>query len=104
MSNRITKLREDFDIELKAVTTDADAKTLRDRWVGQGMATGKKGMILAEMKTLGNLSPDERRVAGQRLNELKNYVEAQVEKLQSGFDAKQEAEQLAKERIDVTLP
>ena len=46
MSDRITKLREDFDIELKAVRTDADAKALRDRWVGQGMATGKKGLIL----------------------------------------------------------
>src|SRR5262249_60690173 len=104
MSDRITKLREDFDIELKAVKTDADAKALRDRWVGQGMATGKKGLILAEMKTLGNLSPEERRLAGQRLNELKNYVEAEIEKLQSGLAAKREAEQLAKERIDVTLP
>jgi phenylalanyl-tRNA synthetase alpha chain len=93
MSDRITKLREDFDIELKAVNTDEDAKALRDRWVGQGMATGKKGLILAEMKMLGSLSPEERRAAGQRLNELKNYVEAE-----------RETEQLAKERIDVTLP
>ena len=54
MSDRITKLREDFDIELKAVNTDEDAKALRDRWVGQGMATGKKGLILAEMKMLGS--------------------------------------------------
>ena len=104
MSDRITKLREDFDIELKAVNTDEDAKALRDRWVGQGMATGKKGLILAEMKMLGSLSPEERRAAGQRLNELKNYVEAEIEKLQAGFAARREAEQLAKERIDVTLP
>ena len=59
MSDRITKLREDFDIELKAVNTDEDAKALRDRWVGQGMATGKKGLILAEMKMLGSLSPEK---------------------------------------------
>jgi len=104
MSDRITKLREDFDIELKAVNTDEDAKALRDRWVGQGMATGKKGLILAELKMLGSLSPEERRAAGQRLNELKNYVEAEVEKLQAGFAARRETEQLAKERIDVTLP
>src|SRR5499426_3457698 len=104
MSDRINKLREDFDREVKAVNTDADAKALRDRWVGQGMAKGKKGLIIAEMKTLGALSPEERRVAGQRLNELKNYVEAEIEKLQADFAAKREAEQLAKERIDVTLP
>ena len=99
MSDRITKLREDFDGELKAVKADADANALRDRWVGR-----KSGVVTAEMKTLGNLSPEERRVAGQRLNELKNYVEAGIEKLQSGFAARREAEQLVKERIDVTLP
>src|SRR5262245_40562547 len=104
MSDRITKLREDFDIELKAVKTDADAKTLRDRWVGQGMATRKKGLILTEMKTLGDLSPEERRKAGQRLKELKSHVEDGIEKLPSGFVDRREAEQLAKERIDVTLP
>src|SRR6266545_2214353 len=104
MSDRITKLREDFERELKTVKTDADAKALRDRWVGQGMATGRKGLLLAEMKTLGNLSPEERRVVGRQLNELKNYVEAEIEKLQSNFAAEREAEQLAKERIDVTLP
>src|SRR5882672_4962628 len=99
MSDRITKLREDFDGELKAVNADADANALRDRWVGR-----KSGVVTAEMKTVGNLSPEERRVAGQRLNELKNYVEAGIEKLQSGFAARREAEQLVKERIDVTLP
>src|SRR5499427_2711039 len=104
MSDRITKLREDFDIELKAVGADADAKALRDRWVGQGMATGKKGLLLAEMKKLGELAPEERRVVGRQLNELKSHVEAEIEKLQSDFAARREAEQLANERIDVTLP
>jgi phenylalanyl-tRNA synthetase alpha chain len=104
MSERITKLREDFDRELKAVNTDAEAKALRDRWVGRGMATGKSGVLLAEMKTLGQLSPEERRVTGRQLNELKSYVETAIEKLQADFAAKREAEQLVEERIDVTLP
>jgi phenylalanyl-tRNA synthetase alpha chain len=104
MSDRITKLREDFDRELQAVKTDADAKALRDRWVGQGMSTGKKGLLLTEMKALGGLSPEDRRAVGRQLNELKSYVESGIEKLQSDFAAKREAEQLAKERIDVTLP
>ncbi|HEY8459935.1 MAG TPA: phenylalanine--tRNA ligase subunit alpha [Blastocatellia bacterium] len=104
MSDRITMLREDFDRELESVKTDADAKALRDRWLGQGMATGKKGLLLAEMKKLGELAPEERRVVGRRLNELKSHVEAEIEKLLSDFAARREAEQLAKERIDVTLP
>ena len=104
MSDRITKLREDFVSELKAVDTDADAKALRDRWVGRGMATGKSGVILVELKKLGTLSPEDLRITGQHLNELKNYVEAEIERLQADFAAKREIEQLESERIDVTLP
>ncbi|MFN7999493.1 MAG: phenylalanine--tRNA ligase subunit alpha [Acidobacteriota bacterium] len=99
MSDRITQLRTDFDRELPAVTTDADATALRDRWVGR-----KSGLLTAEMKTLGKLSPEERKTAGAQLNELKGYVESAIEALQAGFAAKREAEQLVSERIDVTLP
>jgi len=98
MSDRITQLRTDFDKEL-ANTTEADATALRDRWIGR-----KSGLLTAEMKTLGQLSPEDRKAAGARLNELKNYVETGIEKLLGEFAAKREAEQLAKERVDVTLP
>src|ERR1041385_8057015 len=99
MSDRLAQLRADFDGELAAATSEAEASTLRDRWVGR-----KSGLVTAEIKTLGRLTPDERREAGQRLNELKDYVEAAIEKLQTEFAERREAEQLARERIDVTLP
>lgn len=99
MSDRITQLREDFDRELAIVAADAEASALRDRWVGR-----KSGLLTAEMKTLGKLSPEERKTAGAKLNELKNSVEAAIDELLGDFAAKREAEQLAKERIDVTLP
>jgi phenylalanyl-tRNA synthetase alpha chain len=99
MSGRITQLRADFDRELAAATTEAEATALRDRWVGR-----KAGLLGAEMKTLGRLSPDERKTAGARLNELKDVIESAIEALQAGFAAQREAGQLAKERIDVTLP
>ncbi len=99
MSDRITQLREDFDRELAAVASDTEAGSLRDRWVGR-----KSGLLTAEMKTLGKLSPEERKTAGAKLNELKNSVEVAIDGLLGSFAAKREAEQLAKERIDVTLP
>jgi phenylalanyl-tRNA synthetase alpha chain len=91
-------LRADFDRDLAAVETEAAATALRDAWAG------RKSALNAEMKTLGKLSPEERKTTGAALNELKNYVESAVEKLQAEFAAKREAEQLIKERIDVTLP
>lgn len=99
MSDRITELRGNFDRELATVDAETDATALRDRWVGR-----KSGLLTAEMKTLGKLSPEERKTAGAELNELKTYVESAIEKLLGSFAAQREAEQLAKERIDVTLP
>ena len=56
MSDRITQLRTDFEQELLVIATEADASSLRDRWVGR-----KSGLLTTEMKTLGKLSPDERK-------------------------------------------
>ncbi|MDQ3013854.1 MAG: phenylalanine--tRNA ligase subunit alpha [Acidobacteriota bacterium] len=97
--DRITQLRTDFDRELTGIAAEADATALRDRWVGR-----KSGLLTAEMKTLGKLSPDERKAMGAQLNELKISVEAEIDKLLGDFAAKREAEQLSKECIDVTLP
>lgn len=99
MSDRITQLRADFDGELATATGETQATALRDRWVGR-----KSGLLTAEMKTLGKLSPEERKTVGAQLNEVKSYVESAIETLLEGFAAQREAEQLAKERIDVTLP
>ncbi|MEP7339404.1 MAG: phenylalanine--tRNA ligase subunit alpha [Acidobacteriota bacterium] len=99
MLDRITQLRADFDRELAGIAVEAEATSLRDHWVGR-----KSGLLTAEMKTLGKLSPDERKAMGAQLNELKTCVEAAIDKLLGDFAVKREAEQLSKERIDVTLP
>ena len=99
MSDRIAQLRTDFASELAAVTTEADATTLKDRWLGR-----KNGLMTAEMKTLGALAPDDRKAQGQKINDLKTHVEAALETLQASFAAARESAQLASESIDVTLP
>jgi len=99
MNDRLAQLRADFARELDTVRAEADVTGLRDRWVGR-----KSGLLTAEMKNLGKLPPEERKTAGAQLNELKDQIEAALEKLQRDFAAVREAEQLVKERIDVTLP
>ena len=99
MTDRLSQLQTNFEQEVSAVITEPDATTLRDKWTGR-----KNGLITAEMKTLGALSPDERKIAGAQLNEFKQHVEAAIETLLNKFAAEREAAQLATERIDVTLP
>lgn len=65
---------------------------------------GKQGALTELLKSLGGLSPDERKSAGARVNEAKQAVEAA---LKMRRDVLQEAElerRLKEEAIDVTLP
>lgn len=65
---------------------------------------GKKGELTQMMKTLGQLSAEERPKAGQVINEAKQTVQTFLtEKKQALENALLEA-QLATETIDVTLP
>ena len=67
-------------------------------------ALGKKGVLTEQMKTLGSMQPEERKVAGQALNVAK-------EKIADALDAKKQAlekaeldKRLATETVDVSLP
>jgi phenylalanyl-tRNA synthetase alpha chain len=99
MSEHIAKLRAQFDSELMSAAGETEATALRDRWLGR-----KGGIVTAELKALGKLSPDERRLAGQELNELKSHVEDSVDVLQQQMALRRETDQLARERIDISLP
>jgi phenylalanyl-tRNA synthetase alpha chain len=85
---------------LHAIANATDLTSLDDVRVHY---LGKKGVFTAQMKELGRLEPDQRREAGQVINQAK-------EAFQDTLDAKKiELEQaallarLANERIDVTL-
>src|SRR5258707_4584969 len=67
-------------------------------------ALGKKGTISELLKTLGTMSPEERKANGPRFNGLRDTIAAAIaaRKAQLG-DSALDA-RLASERIDVTLP
>ena len=65
---------------------------------------GKKGSISELLKSLGAMSPDERKSFGAQVNALRDRVTAQItERKASLGDVAMEA-RLASERVDVTLP
>jgi phenylalanyl-tRNA synthetase alpha chain len=67
-------------------------------------ALGKKGEVSTLMKGLGALSPEERRAAGAKLNEVKDAVAAAIEARKAALEDAELDRRLASERIDVTLP
>ena len=65
---------------------------------------GKKGRVTEHLKSLGKLSAEERPAAGQRINEVKQAIQAKLEQRSSLLEEAAIAEQLNSETIDVTLP
>ena len=64
--------------------------------------TGKKGQLVGLKKTLGDLAPDDRKAAGQALNQAMAEVSAVADARRATLAASAEAEQLASERLDLT--
>ena len=65
---------------------------------------GKKGEITSLLKTLGKIAPEERKEAGQVINQAKQDVQAAINEKRELLASKALEEKLAAETIDVTLP
>lgn len=63
---------------------------------------GKKGELTQLKKTLGSLEPDQRRAAGQSLNESMAKVAEAINARRAVLGSAAEAEQLQAERLDLT--
>ncbi len=72
--------------------------------VARVAALGKKGAISERMKSLGAMTPDERREAGAALNVLKDKVAEALSTRKIALREVALEARLASERIDVTLP
>ncbi|WP_375462741.1 phenylalanine--tRNA ligase subunit alpha [uncultured Methylobacterium sp.] len=67
-------------------------------------ALGKKGSVSDLLKTLGAMSPDERRVRGPLINGLRDRVQDALARRRAALAEAALEARLAAERIDVSLP
>lgn len=65
---------------------------------------GKKGVLTEAMKSLGQLSAEERPVFGQKVNEAKEHIATAIRDKQELLAASALKAKLASEAVDVTLP
>ncbi len=65
---------------------------------------GKQGSISALLKTLGQMSPEERQVQGPAINGLREAVTGAIATKKSALEAAVLDARLATERLDMTLP
>lgn len=65
---------------------------------------GKKGELTAVLKGMGKLSPEERPVIGAAANEIRIFLEQELETKKAEIAAKLQEQKLKREVIDVTMP
>jgi phenylalanyl-tRNA synthetase alpha chain len=65
---------------------------------------GKSGSVTVLLKSLGSMSPEDRRVQGPLINGLRDRVASVINQLKAAFEARDLDLELIKERLDLTLP
>ncbi|MEC3859865.1 phenylalanine--tRNA ligase subunit alpha [Mesobacterium sp. TK19101] len=83
------------------IAAAADEAALEDLRV---QAVGKKGEISLQMRELGKMSPEDRQVAGPKLNALKDEINSALSAKKSALADAALDERLRGEWLDVTLP
>lgn len=94
---------------LEAILSDARntltaVKSMPELEQAKAKYLGKSGSLTEQLKTLGTLAPEDKKIAGAAVNQVKSQVELLVNEAKARI-AKAELEaKLAAESIDVTLP
>ena len=65
---------------------------------------GKKGLIPSEMKLLGKLSIEQKKIRGQDLNKIKSLIEDNINQQRINIENEDTQKKLNNEKIDITLP
>ncbi len=94
----VEKLKKDLISAVEAARDEAALEAVRIA------ALGRKGKITEQLKGLGAMSAEERKVAGPALNGLKQAVGAAIEARKAALEDAALDARLAGETVDVTLP
>ena len=99
MNQSILDLKQQLDNAVSNVQTAADLDGLKVEYLG------KKGSVTALLKSMGKLSPEEKKSFGKEVNELKDYAaKAIADKAAALQQAELQKELDALEDFDLTIP
>lgn len=83
---------------IQAADTKAELVELRGRYLG------KKGWLTLQMKELGGLDPERRRLRGAELNRWREALMEALTSRDQDLEDAEEARQLEADRLDLSLP
>lgn len=92
------------NLKVQCMSEIANIKSLKELEEFQIKYLGKKGIVKNMLKELSTLPSDKRAQAGRELNELRDFIEGQIDELRTKFEEEEKQKRIQKERIDVTIP
>ena len=94
----LEELLEQARGEIGAAATPQALTEVRSRYLG------RKGVVSAQLRSLGALDPSERKARGQAVNAAKQQIETQVAARREELEGGARARELADTQLDITLP
>src|SRR5689334_5391792 len=94
----LSQLQAELSARIEAAQDLAALETIRVE------ALGKSGSVSELLKSLGKMSPDERREQGPRINGLRDAVAAAIAVRKAVLETAELDAKLASERVDLSLP
>ena len=91
-------------IKQKSIEEIGNSKDLKSLEELRIKYLGKKGELTAVLRGMKDLSPEERPVIGNFVNEVKEKLENLIQEKEEAFKKKELNKRLEAEKIDVTLP
>ena len=98
MREQLEKIKEEA---LKQIEASDALERLNDIRVAY---LGKKGELTSVLKSMKDVSPEERPKVGQMVNDARAIIENRLEEAKASLAKKAREEQMKREVIDVTLP
>lgn len=98
MQEKLNQIKEAAVEAIESAKSTAKIDEVRVKYLG------KKGELTTILKSMANLSKEEKPVVGKLVNDAKKAIEQKLEQVLSEIKEKEKNEKLKNEVIDVTLP
>jgi phenylalanyl-tRNA synthetase alpha chain len=95
---QIEQLKNEFESELQSATGSAKLEEIKVKYLG------KKGPIQDLMRSLKEVSTEDRPAMGKVINDLKEYMVSHIENAYSKIIAQEDSDRLSHEKLDISLP
>lgn len=98
MKEEVLKIREQFLKDIETIETEQQLLEIKVKYIG------KKGELTLILRSMGKLTPEERPIIGELVNEIRDEIEKTVEEEKNKLKKKELQKRLETENIDITEP